>query len=257
MPGQNDPPRGRRPGPPHKPTDRTPARKSEPPDRIDRPVAAAPRRSWAAEGGLPRWVLEALTRATPNVRLAAAIEHLELAAKAFAASRYGKAIAEAESAKALSPRDATIRELIALSAYRLGRWDVTLRELRVFRRLTGEPLHIPIELDVLRALDRPSTEIDEVWRQLQRLDAFPETRDEARVVYASHLIDRGEARRAWEITDPKRLKADPTESELRVWYVASRAAGILGDTATARRLREAIEEADPAFPGLDELESQV
>jgi hypothetical protein len=162
-------------------------------------------------------------------------------------------MAEAESAKALSPRDATVRELIALSAYRLGRWDVTLRELRVFRRLTGEPLHIPIEMDALRALDRSSTEIDEVWKQLQRLDADPATRNEARVVYASHLIDRGEARRAWEITDPKRLTADPSESELRVWYVASRAAGILGDAATARRLREAIEEADPAFPGLDEL----
>ncbi|MEX2323173.1 MAG: hypothetical protein WEA29_05315 [Acidimicrobiia bacterium] len=253
MPGQKDPPRGRRPGPRPKPTGTTSARKPEPPDRVDRPTAAAPRRSWAAEGGLPRWVLEALTRATPKVRLSAAIEHLELAAKAFAASRYGKAMAEAESAKALSPRDATIRELIALSAYRLGRWDVALRELRVFRRLTGEPLHIPIEIDVLRALGRASTEIDEVWERLQRLDADPATRDEARVVYASHLMDRGETRRAWEITGPKRLTADPAESELRVWYVAARAAGILGDTATAHRLREAIEEADPAFPGLDEL----
>ena len=254
MPGQKDPSLGRRPGPRRKPTGATSAaRKPEPPDRVEHPPAAGPRRSWAAEGGLPRWVLEALTRATPKVRLTAAIEHLEQAAKAFAASRYGKAMAEAISAKALSPRDATVRELIALSAYRLGRWDEALRELRVFRRLTGEPLHIPIEIDVLRALGRPSTDIDEVWKQLQRLDADPATRDEARVVYASNLIDRGEARRAWEITNPKRLTADPAESELRVWYVASRAAGILGDAVTARRLLEAIEAADPAFPGLDEL----
>lgn len=255
MPGEKHPPSRRRPGPRGvRSGSGRPKRPAPPPDPGERaPAPVPPRRSWAAEGGLPRWVLEALTRATPKVRLAAAIEHLEAAAKAFAASRYGKALGEAESAKALSPRDATIRELIALSAYRLGRWDDALRELRAFRRLTGEPLHIPIELDVLRALGRPSEEIDELWGQLQRLDADGATRDEARVVYASHLIDRGDTRRAWEITNPKRITADPPESELRVWYVAARAAGLLGDIATARRLRDAIEAADPAFPGIDEL----
>jgi hypothetical protein len=211
------------------------------------------RRAWAAEGDLPRWITDSLARVTPKHKLANATEHLQKAAKAFADGRHGISLAEAESAKELSPREATIRELIGLSAYRLGRWDVALRELRAFRRFTGETIHVPVELDVLRALDRP-TDVEDLWSQFQRFDADRETRDEAKVVFGSFLLDRGEDRRAWEVTGPKRLESDPRESELRVWYVAARAAHRLGDGTTARKLYETIEATDPAFPGLDELD---
>jgi tetratricopeptide (TPR) repeat protein len=193
---------------------------------------------------------------TPKLKIPAATAHLESAAKAFAAGKHGKALSEAEAAKELSPREATIRELIGLSAYRMGRWDLALRELRTFRRFTGEATHVPIELDVLRALDRPS-DVEDLWKQFQRFDADRETRHEARVVFASFLLDRGEDHRAWEVADPKRLGEDPGESELRVWYVAARAAQRLGDTATARRLYQAVEAADAAFPGLDELDRLI
>ncbi len=73
----------------------------------------------------------------------------------------GKLLAEAEQAKEASPRDATIREILALSAYRLGRCDVALRKLRTFRRFTGESTHVLVEMEVLRALDRPQ-DYDEV-----------------------------------------------------------------------------------------------
>jgi hypothetical protein len=138
----------------------------------------------------------------------------------------------------------------------MGRWDLALRELRTFRRFTGESTHVPIELDVLRALDRPS-DVEDLWKQFQRFDADRETRHEARVVFASFLLDRGEDHRAWEVADPRRLGDDPGESELRVWYVAARAAQRLGDTATARRLHRAVEAADPAFPGLDDLDRLI
>ena len=109
-------------------------------------------------------------------------------------------------------------------------------------------------MDVLRALNRPD-DVESAWGLLRRLDARRETRDEGKVVYGSFLLDRGEDRKAWEITNPKRIHDDPAESELRVWYVASRAAARLGDSVTGRRLYEAIQAADPAFPGLDELDA--
>lgn len=217
---------------------------------------SAPRRSWAAEGGLPKWVSEALARSTSKPKLEAATAHLENAAKAFAAGRHGKAKQEAELAKQLAPRDATIRELIALSSYRLGHWDDALRELRAFRRICGEALHMPIEMDVLRALGR-TEDIEEVWTQFRGLDADRATIDEAKVVYASHLLDQGQAHKAWNLISPPRITADPGESEMRVWYVAARVAHELGDAKTARRLREAIQAADPAFPGLDELDRLI
>jgi tetratricopeptide (TPR) repeat protein len=232
---------------------RDPAKRSA---RPRPPAGNGDRRPWAAEGGLPKWVTESLARVTPKARIPAATAHLETAAKAFAAGKLGKALSEAEAAKELSPREATIRELIGLSAYRLGRWDLALRELRTFRRFTGESTHVPIELDVLRALDRPA-DVEDLWKRFQQFDADGDTRNEARVVFASFLMDRGEDHRAWEVSDPKRLGEDPGESELRVWYVAARAAQRLGDTVTARRLYEAVEAADPAFPGLDDLDRLI
>lgn len=193
---------------------------------------------------------------TPKQSLRAATDLLQSSAKAFAAGRLGKALKDAEEAKELSPRDATIRELIALAAYRLGRWEQALRELRTFRRLTGDATHMPVEMDVLRALDRPK-DVESTWTMFQRIGGDKATRDEAKVVYASFLLDRGEDRRAWQVSGPKRMGAEPAESELRVWYVAARAAARLGDRPTARKIYEAIERADAAFPGLDELDRAI
>lgn len=211
------------------------------------------RKPWSAEGDLPRWIQEEIARVTPKQKVPNTVEFLQSAAKAFSAGKHGRAFKEAEEAKALSPRVATIRELLGLAAYRLGRWDVALRELRTFRRFTGETTHMPVEMDVLRALDRPD-DVEETWASFRRLGGDRATEREARVVFASYLLDQGDDRRAWEITNPKRLGESPDESELRVWFVAARAAARLGDLATGRRIYEAIQAADPGFPGLDELD---
>ncbi len=256
MPDDRRKPPRRRPrregrGRPHREPPRTEGGQGGDPRGSER--GERPRKPWSPAGGqLPNWVGEQLARVTPKGNLAAATEHLVGAATYFSSGKYGKALSEAEQAKQLSSRDATIREILALSAYRLGRWDLALRELRTFRRLTGESTHMPVEMDVLRALDRPD-DVEATWKLFNDIGGRPDTRREAKVVFGSHLLETGDARRAWEITNPKRMTADPGESELRVWYVASKAAHRLGDAATARQLFEAIERADAAFPGLDEL----
>ena len=228
--------------------------RGRPPERSGPPPK---RRAWSPESGqLPRWVSEALARVTPKAKIQEASDRLLAAAQAFASGRHGKAVHHAEVAKELSPRDATVREVLGLAAYRLGRWDLALRELRTFRRLTGETTHLPVEIDVLRALDRDE-DVERAWGLMKRLGGDKATMDEAKVVYGSYLLDRDDPRRAWEVTDPKRIGPDPRDSEVRVWYVAARAAARLGDAATARRLFEAIQEADPAMPGMDELDRLI
>jgi tetratricopeptide (TPR) repeat protein len=197
-----------------------------------------------------------LARVTPKKSLTAATELLQASARAFSASRYGRALSAAEEAKELSPRDPTIRELIGLSAYRMGRWEQALRELRTFRRLTGELVHLPVEMDVLRALERPQ-DVESSWKLMRDIRSDRETQDEARVVYGSFLLDRGEDHKAWQVTGPRNLSTEPRESELRVWYVAARAAARLGDMPAAHQLLDAIRGTDPSFPGLDELERAV
>ena len=205
---------------------------------------------------LPKWIQEEVTRTTRKERRAAVMQSLEAAADAFAAARYGKAVEHAERAKQASPSNGTIREILALSLYRLGRWQAALQELRTFRRIAGETTHMPVEMDCLRALDRPE-DVEKAWSELKHLGGRPDTFREARVVYGSYLLDAGRPQDAWQIVNPKRLEDHPQESELRQWYVAARVATHLGDTKSASQILAAITAADPGFPGLDELEAAI
>jgi len=193
---------------------------------------------------------------TPRARVGEAGHELEQAAIAFVGGRFAKARHHAEEAKALAPRLPAIREILGLAAYRTSRWEQALTELRTYRRLSGDTTHLPVEMDVLRALGR-AEEVEAAHALLGRLGGSPATMSEARVVYGAFLLDEGRAREAWELTRPPSLKAEPSEGDLRVWYVAARAAARLGNQAGSRRLYQAIVEADPGFPGLDELEAAL
>lgn len=203
-------------------------------------------------GQLPKWVRDEITRSTPKDRRQPALNHLAAAMESFADERYPAAGDDLRKAKKLSPRSATIRELLGLSDYRSGNWDEALRELRTFRRLTGDLIHYPVEMDCLRGLKRPE-DVVKAWEKLQDYDISPMVNHEARVVYASFLLDQGRPRDAWPIIKPGRLVASPTEGELRRWYVAARVAKEAGDKDAARRLLAALDEQDPDFEGVDEL----
>lgn len=174
----------------------------------------------------------------------------------FADERYRAALPELRKAKKLSPRSSVVRELLGLSAYRSGQWEEALRELRTFRRITGDLLHMPVEMDCLRALDRPE-DVNKTWERLQSHDLSPAVDHEGRVVYASFLLDQGKPREAWPIIKPNRLIASPSEAELRRWYVAARVAMEAGDKDAARRIVAALDEQEPDFEGVDELRTAL
>ncbi|NOX23706.1 MAG: hypothetical protein GXP36_11545 [Actinobacteria bacterium] len=159
----------------------------------------------------------------------------------------------AERAKQLAPRDATVREILGLGAYRLGNWSVALTELRAYRRLSGDLVHVAVELDILRALERPD-DVASLWAEFKRWDARPVVYKEALVVFASFLIDQGDLDSAASLVLPARLKNDPFPEDLKVAYVAARVAALQGDTATAREVRDDVLLADPAFPGIEALD---
>jgi predicted Zn-dependent protease len=205
---------------------------------------------------LPKWVVDDLTRVTPASRVAGALEALGAASEALAESRHHVAVKHATKAKALAPRDATVRETLGIALYRTGRWNEALSELRTYRRIAGETTHLPVEMDILRALGR-SADVGKAWDELERRGGKPAVMKEGRVVYASHLIDEGDVEAAFRLTNPARITGKPFQEDLRVWYVAARAAALLGDVDRASDLRNAILEHDPAFPGIDDLESTI
>ncbi|MFQ5524411.1 MAG: tetratricopeptide repeat protein [Acidimicrobiia bacterium] len=205
---------------------------------------------------MPKWVREEIIRSTPKARREPAFSHLSRGMDHFADERYPAAVAELRKAKKLSPRSATIRELLGLAAYHSGYWEEALRELRTFRRLTGDLIHTPVELDCLRALDRPE-DVTRAWERLQEQDLSASVSDEARVVYASFLLDQGKPRQAWKVIKPGRLVASPKPSQLRRWFVAAKVALAAGDSDAARRLIAALDEHEPDFEGIEELRRRI
>jgi tetratricopeptide (TPR) repeat protein len=207
-------------------------------------------------GELPKWVREEIQRSTPKDRREPALHHLSKALEAFADERYPAALPDLRKAKELAPRSATVREILGLASYRAENWEEALRELRTFRRMTGDLLHMPMEMDCLRALHRPG-EVTKTWERLQELDTSPSVSHEARVVYASFLLDEGRPREAWAVIKPGRLVASPSPGEIRRWYVAAKVALAAGDTEAARRLLAALDKQEPDFEGIDELRSSL
>lgn len=211
----------------------------------------------AAKGGrLPGWVREEVVRSTPRQRRDAALRALGEGIEAFSDERYGRALRALREAKRLSPRAATIRELLGLSAYQEERWEEALRELRTFRRLTGDTTHMAVELDCLRALDR-TADVHKTWQRFRELGGGRIADDEARVVYASFLLDQGDLRGAWQVIKPGRLVDNAPESRLRRWFVAAKVAAANRDRKAATTLAAAVRKQAPDLPGLDELEAEI
>ena len=205
---------------------------------------------------MPKWVRDEVIRATPKDRRDAALRQLEVGIAHYAEERYKRAIDHLGQAKALAPQSSIIRELLGLSAYYAEQWLPALQELRAFRRFTGETIHMPVEMDSLRALGR-SADVDKTWELFIELGSDRDTQREAAVVYASHLLDKGRIAEAWRIIRPGRLVSPAAESEVRRWFVAARVEMAAGDKESAGRLIAAIAREDPALPGLAELQAEL
>ncbi len=226
-------------------------------DRRDGPPRSERERSALMAGGdLPRWLREEVIRTTKKERRDPVLNLLGEAAHAFADGRYPAAKQKLLKAKELSSRVAATRELLGLSCYRMSQWEEALGELRTFRRLAGETTHLAVEMDCLRALGRDRN-IENVWNLFQDLGGSRAAESELRVVYGSYLIDKGDAKAAWSITRPQRLTTDAPEWEIRQWFVAARAALVLGDKETAAKLAKAVGKMDGAFPGMVELQAEI
>ncbi len=215
-----------------------------------RPITSVP------DGALPRWIRDEITRSTAKERREAALRHLERGVAQFAEERYRAAFDSLTAAKALAPRAATVRELMGLSAYYTEQWAPALQELRAFRRLSGETTHMPVEMDVLRALGK-GADVEKTWTLFKELGGDRDTEREATVVYASYLLDRGRVAEAWRVIKPGRLVSPAPESEVRRWFVAARVALAAGEKEAATRIIAAVAREYPSMPGLDELRSQV
>ena len=220
-----------------------PADEDDPLEDLDAETASAVARS---RGGAAEPDDE-LHKAVGPQRAARAEQRLREAGEAFRRERYEDARKLLRPLAEQAPSAPTVRELLGLTLYRLGRWAPARRELEAFRLLTGSVEQHPVLADTYRALGRYS-EVEDLWDELRAVSPSAELVAEGRIVAAGALADQGRLDDAIELL---RLGVRPTKRtkphHLRVAYALADLYERAGDLPRARELFQRVASNDPDF----------
>jgi tetratricopeptide (TPR) repeat protein len=150
------------------------------------------------------------------------------------------ASAHTQYARNLAPRLAVVREAAGVAAYRTGDYAIALAELRVVRRMTGDPSYLPIMADCERGLGRPERALALVADpDARRLG--PAERVELAIVASGARRDRGEAKAAVvALQGPDLDRADVAPWTVRLWYAYAAALVDAGRIDEARQWFESV-----------------
>lgn len=174
----------------------------------------------AAAPNLPRDISEEVQRVTRPTEARDALSRLARAIDLLERGDAGAAATEAQKAKKLAPRSASIREVLGLALYGQGRWQEALTELKAYRRMTEHADQNHIMADCLRGLGRPADAVPLVEEELRTKGVPNEAKAEAVIVAASALADQGRFAEALAFLGRARTREDVAEDyTLRLWYV--------------------------------------
>ncbi len=169
------------------------------------------------------------------------------AARAYERDRYRDALKILRPLADAAPEAATVRELLGLTLYRLGRWSAAIKELEAFHRLTGSYDQHPPLADCYRGLKR-WRKVQEVWDQLRAASPSAELMAEGRLVVAGSLADRDEVQSAIELLEASpgiHRSARAQEHHLRLWYALGDLYERAGELPHARELFRRVADRDP------------
>lgn len=161
------------------------------------------------------------------------------------------ALEHAQAARGRASRIAVVREAVGVAAYHAGDFAEAARELRAYRRMSGDESYRAVLADCERALGRPDAALKLVTEALAA-GPDPDETVELQLVEAGSRQDLGELPAAALVLEAA-LGGRPDPSQLRVGdtgrlRLATAYADLLearGDTALAHEWFEAIMEADP------------
>jgi tetratricopeptide (TPR) repeat protein len=186
-----------------------------------RPRAGAhPRGTPSRSAELPRDVLEEVRGATRPSGQRDAVARLARAIELLERGDAGAAAAEAEKARAISPRSGSVREVLGLALYGQGRFQEAIKELKAYKRISGRNDQNHVIADSLRGVGRPLEAIPLADEALRDRHVMNEAKAEAVIVAASALADEGRYAEALAFLGRARTRADVAEPyTLRLWYV--------------------------------------
>jgi tetratricopeptide (TPR) repeat protein len=170
---------------------------------------------------------------------------LKDAGKAFRRERFEEARSILRPLAEQAPTAESVRELLGLTYYRLGRWKLAVTELEAFRDLSGSAEQNPVLADCYRALGRHA-KVAELWEELRAASPGAALVAEGRIVYAGSLADQGRLEDAIAVLSASKPPTKrPQEHHLRVTYALADLFERAGDVPKARQLFGIVAAADP------------
>ncbi|MCB1039869.1 MAG: tetratricopeptide repeat protein, partial [Acidimicrobiales bacterium] len=184
-------------------------------------------------------------------------ERLRDAAHAFERERYDEARSLLRPIAESAPQALSVRELLGLTYYRLGRWKDAVRELEAFRELAGTTEQHPVLADAYRGLGR-HREVDDLWEELRSSSPSGDLVAEGRIVMAGSLADRGDLRGAIGLLErSQRAVKRPQMHHLRQAYALADLYERAGEVARARELFRWVADHEPDFADAAERASSL
>lgn len=169
------------------------------------------------------------------------------ATRSYEHDRYGEALPILRDLARSAPGVASIRELLGLTYYRLGRWREAVKELQAFAELTSSVEQHPVIADCERALGHLQA-VSDAWTELRRAGAGSDVLAEGRLVMAGALADQGRLEEAIALLAKAvagRSVRKPLDRHVRQWYALADLYERSGDLPEAREWFRRVVEADP------------
>jgi tetratricopeptide (TPR) repeat protein len=202
----------------------------------------------AAPAAAPEESIEpdpSLRRAVPGKAVDRMEQRVKEASRAFRRERYDEARKILRPIAEAAPTAESVRELLGLTYYRMGKWKLAVNELEAFRDLAGSTEQHPVLADCYRALGR-HRKVAELWEDLRAASPSAALVAEGRIVYAGSLADQGQLADAISVLEASKPPArKPQEHHLRVTYALADLHERAGDVPRARQLFRIVASADP------------
>jgi len=144
-------------------------------------------------------------------------------------------------------RIAVVRETLAITAYMVEDWALSLREFLTHRRMTASNEHLPMMVDCERGLGRPKRAL-ELGRSVERADLPAETRVNLAIAMSGARIDLGENELALSELEIREL--DPSrvfEYSPPLFWAYSDTLELLGRAAESKKWADLAERAGKAI----------